>query len=382
MGEITAITAVGLHGGKHEGGWIDHLDPEDSIHTLVGVHTDAGVIGHGSVFTNDRLVKATLDMVRPHYIGENPLEPERVFEKLSENTHWMGRGGSMTHTFSGIDIALWDILRKVTGQPVGRLLGGRYRTKVRPYCSLLMEAPDAMFQTIATFKAKGFRAFKIGWGSFGRTDDLAANEATVEAARNAAGPESLLMVDAGASDAFWPHGLKWALRTADMLAAYDIHWFEEPLRPDALEDYILLRRASRIPIAGGEVLTRRQTFRTWLAEGAFDIVQPDVTKVGGISEQRRIGWMANDYGVQFIGHGWNTALGVAADLHLASAFSNTDLVEYIGGSPYVDDITVERFALDSEGYFDIPDRPGIGVTLDPVKLKKYAHDASLLFETP
>jgi len=288
----------------------------------------------------------------------------------------------MTHTFSGIDIALWDILGQVTGQPVGRLLGGRYRTKVRPYCSLLMEEACAMFNTVASFKKKGFRAFKIGWGAFGRSDNLAASEATVEAARNAAGPECQLMVDAGASDAFWPHRLKWALWTADMLSAYNVNWFEEPLKPDALEDYVLLRRASRIPIAGGEVLTRRQTFRTWLDKGAFDIVQPDVTKVGGISEQRRIAWMAADYGVKFVGHGWNTALGIAADLQLASAIPTTDLVEYIGGSPYVDDITVEGFALDSEGYLEIPDRPGLGVTLDPTKLQKYAQAADVLFEDP
>ncbi len=107
-----------------------------------------------------------------------------------------------------------------------------------------------------------------------------------------AGPDAKLLVDAGASDAYWPHGLKWALRTADMLDAYDIGWFEEALKPDALDDFCELRRKSPVPIAGGEVLTRRQTFMPWLQRGAFDIVQPDVTKVGGISEQRRIAWLA------------------------------------------------------------------------------------------
>ena len=124
-------------------------------------------------------------------------------------------------------------------------------------------------------------------------------------------------------------GYKWALRTAEMLADYDVFWFEEALKPDALEDYVPLRRAAPVPIAGGEVLTRRQAFQPWLQAGAFDIVQPDVTKVGGISEERRIAWMAQEHGVRFIPHGWNTAVGLAADLHLASAFPDTDLVEYL-----------------------------------------------------
>ena len=186
-------------------------------------------------------------------------------------------------------------------------------------------------------------------------------------------------MDAGASDAHWPHGLKWALRTADMLAEFDVGWFEEALKPDAIDDFCHLRRASPVPIAGGEVLTRRQAFLPWLSRGAFDIVQPDVTKVGGISEQRRIAWMAHDFGVKTIGHGWNTALGVAADLQLASAFPDTDLVEFIGASPYVDGILQQPFRLDAEGYLHIPDLPGLGVELDPEKVARYTPDAAALF---
>ena len=179
------------------------------------------------------------------------------------------------------------------------------------------------------------------------------------------------MVDAGGSDAFWNQGYKWALRTSKMLADYDIAWFEEPLKPDALQDYILLRQHAPVPIAGGEVFTRRQAFQPWLQAGAFDIVQPDVTKVGGISEERRIGWMAQENGIRFIPHGWNTAIGLAADLQLASAFSDTDLVEYITGSPYVDAIAAGGWRLDNEGMLSIPDAPGLGVTLDMDAVAKY-----------
>jgi L-alanine-DL-glutamate epimerase-like enolase superfamily enzyme len=360
---IHDIEAVGLAGATPKGGWSEELRPEYTVHTLLFVRTDEGITGVGSVFTNAGLVRAALAVMEPLYRGENALEPERVSEKLHQHTFWLGRGGSLTHTISGIDIALWDILGQATGQPVGRLLGGRYRERVQPYASLLMELPEPLADHLRQIASQGFRAFKIGWGPFGR-ESHALDERIVRAAREAVGPDARLMVDAGGSDAFWPNGLKWALRTAEMLAAYDIAWFEEPLKPDALDDFVILRRQSPVPIAGGEVLTRRQAFAPWLQAGAFDIVQPDVTKVGGISEERRIGWMAQEQGVRFIPHGWNTALGLASDLHLASAFPDTDLVEYIDGSPYVDEIVTDPWRLDSDGMLPIPDAPGLGIRLN------------------
>ena len=324
---------------------------------------------------------AGLEVLKPLFLGENALEPERVTEKLHQNTFWMGRGGTLTHVISGIDIALWDILGKVLGQPVGRLLGGTYQTRVKPYCSVLMEEPAVMRDVVAKYRAQGFKAFKIGWGPFGRRDNFKLDEAIVEAARETIGTDAQLLVDAGASDAHWPHGLKWAMRTAEMLKDYDVGWFEEALKPDALEDFCHLRRVSPVPIAGGEVLTRRQSFIPWLARGAFDIVQPDATKVGGISEQRRIAWLAQDFGICYVGHGWNTALGVAADLQLAAALPGVDLVEFIGGSAYVDGILTEPFKLDPEGYLAIPQLPGLGVTLDREKIARYTPDAAPLFQS-
>jgi L-alanine-DL-glutamate epimerase-like enolase superfamily enzyme len=156
-----------------------------------------------------------------------------------------------------------------------------------------------------------------------------------------------------------------------MLQDYEISWFEEPLKPDAIDDYVLLRRNAPVPISGGEVLTRRQSFDAWLRKGAFDIVQPDVTKVGGISESRRIAWMAQENGIRYIPHGWNTAVGLAADLQLASAFSDTDLVEYITGSPYIDEIAAGGWRLDEDGLLQIPNTPGLGLTLDRDAVAKY-----------
>jgi L-alanine-DL-glutamate epimerase-like enolase superfamily enzyme len=368
--KIVEIKAAGLRGATPEGGWANEIKPTDCVHTLITVLTDEGVTGWGSVFSNDALVEAALQVLEPLYRGENPLEPERVSEKLHAHTFWLGRGGTLTHTISGIDIAMWDILGKCTRQPVGRLLGGRFRESVRPYASLLMREPRALSDELRAIRAQGFQAFKIGWGPFGRHSN-AMDEQIIRAAREAVGSEAMLMVDAGASDAFWHQGYKWAQRTAQMLAEHGVYWFEEPLLPDNLRDYVLLRRNSPLPIAGGEVLTRRQSFVPWLQGGAFDIVQPDVTKVGGISEERRIAWMAEENGVRFIPHGWNTALGLAADLQLASAIKNTDLVEYLTGSPFIDDLVETKWELNPEGKLAIPDRPGLGISLNLDAVEKY-----------
>jgi D-galactarolactone cycloisomerase len=375
--KIREIRCAGLRGATPEGGWSNELRPEDCVHTLVTVHTDEGLVGLGSVFTNDALVRAALAVLEPLYLGENALEPERVSEKLHQNMFWLGRGGSITHAISGIDIALWDLLGKATGQPVGRLLGGRYRDRVQPYASLLMDEPGKLRDHLLLVKAQGFRAFKIGWGPFGRKN-AAMDEAIVKAAREAVGPDSRLMVDAGGSDAHWTNGYKWALNTAKMLADYDVHWFEEALVPDAVEDFAKLREHSPVAISGGEVLTRRQAFQPFLEARAFDIIQPDVTKVGGISEERRIAWMAQEHGIRFIPHGWNTAVGLAADLHLASAFPGTDLVEYLTGSPFIDEITVGGWHLDADGMLAIPDSPGLGLELDPDAVAKYTRGEKLL----
>jgi L-alanine-DL-glutamate epimerase-like enolase superfamily enzyme len=375
--QIREIRAAGLGGATPRGGWAEDLAPGDVVHTLVAVHTDEGLVGVGSCSTREDLARASLELLEPLYRGQEALEPERLTERLHQHTFWLGRGGAVTHTISGIDIALWDLLGQASGQPVGRLLGGRHRERVLPYASVLMDEPPRLGAELVALSEAGFRAFKIGWGPFGR-DRPSVDEAIVRAAREAVGGDALLAVDAGGSDGFWRGDLKWALRTAGMLAEYEVAWFEEPLRPDAVEDYATLRARAPVPIAGGEVLTRRQAFRPYLRAGAFDLVQPDTTKVGGLSESRRIGWLAQEFGARLIPHGWNTAVGLLADLHLASALPDTDLVEYKTGSPYIDGITAEPPRLDADGMLPVPTARGLGVELDLDGLARFTDASALL----
>lgn len=368
--KIREVRAAGLRGKTPAGGWSNELTPSDVVHTLVTVHTDEGLVGLGSVFTSEALVLASLDLLKDLLIGENALEPERVSEKLHQHTFWQGRGGAVTHTISGIDIALWDLLGQVTKQPVSRLLGGLYRDRVRPYASVLMDHPNVLVPHLQALRDQGFTAFKIGWGPFGRVD-AALDHAMVRAAREAVGPSALLAVDAGGSDAYWHSDLKWALRTAQMLAEHNVAWFEEPLSPDDHHGLATLTAASAVPISGGEVLTRRQSFLPYLQHHLVDIIQPDVTKVGGISEFRRIAQTAQDQHVRIIPHGWNTAVGLAADLHLAAAFPRTDLVEYCTGSAYIDRIVAEPWSLDEDGMLAVPTRPGLGLSIDLDEVLRY-----------
>jgi L-alanine-DL-glutamate epimerase-like enolase superfamily enzyme len=343
------------------------------VHTLVFVDTDEGIQGVGSVFTTPDLVRAALRLLEPLYHNENPLEPDRVTEKLHQHTFWMGRGGSITHAISGINIALWDILGKATQQPVGRLLGGRYRDRVRPYASILIAEPAAMRDELTYLVENGFTAFKIGWGSFGRRD-AKEDELVVRTARDAVGDAALLAVDAGGSEAFWHPGLTWAVSTSYMLRDYGVAWFEEALSPDSPSEYAELRRRSAVQISGGEVLTRRQAFIPFITQGSFDIVQPDVTKVGGLSESRRIGWLAEAHQTRLVPHGWNTAVGLAADLQLASALPGTDLVEYKTGSAYIDDLVAKPWQIGPDGMLAISELPGLGIELDPVAVRRYADE--------
>ena len=375
---ITDVCCVPLVGESPKGGWRHEIRPQDSIHALIAVHTKSGLSGYGSTFTDGFLAREAVRILSTFLVGENAAEVGRLTESLHQNTFWMGRGGALTHAISGINIALWDLLGKTTGVSISILLGGRYKTKVKPYVSLLMDEPSIMADEIVRYREQGYGAFKIGWGPFGRTGSYRDDEAIVRAARDVLTKGEGLMVDAGASDAFWPHRLNWAKRTADMLLGYEVDWFEEALRPDDLEDYVALRKYSRIPISGAEVYTRRQSFMPFIEAGAFDIIQPDVTKVGGITEQRRIVEAADQHGIKYVGHGWNTALGLAADLQMAAAFPNTDYVEYIGGSRYVDGILDTPFSLDKEGYLTIPDAPGLGVKLDAARVAAVSVDHQLL----
>src|SRR4051794_4160130 len=334
--KIVRVSTIPLGGATHDHGWPGGTDPNVQYNTLIEVISEDGIAGIGSCYTTRALVEGSLQLLKEHLLGESALEPERVSEKLRQSMFWLGRGGSVEHTISGIDIALWDLFGKALKQPVSRLLGGCYRDRIKPYASILFDDPPKLKEKLQDQMSRGFRAIKMGWRPFGRVSPK-LDELLVKTARETVGEDVELMVDAGGSEQFWPHGVAWARETARMLGDYQITWFEEALKPDDVDGFRELRLGSPVPISTGEVLTRRQAFQPFITQRAVDIIQPDVTKCGGLSECRKIGWMAYDHGVLMVPHGWNTAIGVAADLALAAAMPVARWVEYQTGVEYIEE---------------------------------------------
>jgi D-galactarolactone cycloisomerase len=368
--KITEVLTIPLSGATHDTGWPGGTKADEQMNTLLEVKTDEGLTGIGSVFTSQALVEAALQLLRPLLIGETGLEAERVAEKLRQMTFWQGRGGSVEHAISGIDIALWDLQGQALGQPVSRLLGGNYRDRIKPYASILFDDPPVLRDKLLLQTSRGFRAIKMGWRPFGRVSRK-LDEQLIKTARETVGDDVELMVDAGGSEQFWPHGVAWARETAKMLGDHGIVWFEEALRPDDVTGFKELRQTSPVLVATGEVLTRRQAFQPFLIERAVDVIQPDVTKCGGLSEVRRIGWMAQDHGVLLVPHGWNTGVGVAADLALSAAIPVARWIEYQTGVPYIEDIIDPPFRLDADGLLRVPTGPGLGIRLNRDALGRY-----------
>src|SRR5436190_1683492 len=249
--KIVDIRLTGLSGGTVDGGWPEGNPPEEDLNTLLEIITDEGLTGVGSVFTSKALTPGAVERLRPMLIGERADEPARVTEKLRQSTFWQGRGGAVEHAISGRDIALWDVFGKACGHPVSRLLGGRYRDRIKPYGSILFEEPPLLRERLLQTVARGFRAIKLGWRPFGRRDRK-YDELLVRTAREAVGPGVELMVDAGGSEQFWPHGYKWGLAadlhlTAAVPVARYVEYLTpcvyldelvtEPFRPDA-EGYL------------------------------------------------------------------------------------------------------------------------------------------------
>jgi len=191
--QITGLDVCPLTGATVDGGWPQGHEPQEDLHTLIVIHTDGDINGYGSCFTSGKMVAGAAELLWPLLKGQSVVEPERVSESLHQATFWQGRGGSVTHAISGIDIALWDIMGKVCQQPVSRLLGGNYRDKVKAYGSILFDEPKALAENLTSVVDRGFKAIKMGWRPFGRRD-AAFDELLVKTARDTVGDDIELMV--------------------------------------------------------------------------------------------------------------------------------------------------------------------------------------------
>ncbi|MFC6941749.1 mandelate racemase/muconate lactonizing enzyme family protein [Salinirubellus sp. GCM10025818] len=347
---------------------------------IVEVETDEGLTGIGEADSSPRVVEAIIEAPVSHdksaglkevVVGRDPFDVEVLWNEMYDRTYFYGRKGAAITAISAVDMALWDIMGKALDRPLHRLLGGKHRDSVRAYASTLFpDDPtdtDHMRREAEAALDEGFTAIKFGWGGFGR--DRRNDLELVGTAREVLGEEFDIMVDAGM---VWQEDVKGAIkRTNELDRAHDLYWMEEPFYADNLDGYRRLSEATETRIAGGEEEYTLYGFREFVDRGKPDVLQPDVARSGGITHLQKIAALGAERGIPFVPHGYSTDVIVAANLQLIAANRNAPLLEYcVEDSPLRWDL-VEEDLTATDGYVGIPDRPGLGITLNRDTIEEY-----------
>jgi L-alanine-DL-glutamate epimerase-like enolase superfamily enzyme len=341
---------------------------------LIRVHTDVGIVGIGESHTVPLVLKAIIDTpvsqltgqgLKQMLIGKDPRDINALWTMMYDHTTTYGRRGVVIQAISGIDIALWDILGKATGQPIYRLLGGRRRGQLRAYASdLTPDTEDEIVASAERHRAAGYTAMKFGWGKLGR--DVRADIRWVERIRTALGDDIDVMVDMGT-----PIPLDDAIWLGDALAEQGVFFLEEPLSPDDLDGFARLTARSRTPIATGEKETTRFGFRDLIERGGLRIIQPDIARCGGITEVMRITTLAEVKGVSVIPHCWATDILVAATAHVLATFRDAPYLEFNATvNPLRTELLTEPMRP-VDGLVAVPDGPGLGIELNEATIDRY-----------
>jgi L-alanine-DL-glutamate epimerase-like enolase superfamily enzyme len=357
---------------------------------LVEVETDTGLVGLGEAahFGGPLVSTATVieQELRPHLLGQDPRETERLWELLHRRAYKHARGGIVIAAISGVDIALWDLRGKLAGMPLWRLLGG-YRRRVPAYATGGFYAEGKGVRELAdemrAYCRHGFRAVKLKVGRNSGIEgsplramadrgvcevSLAEDLARVRAVREAIGPDVRLMVDANGA---WD--VPTAVRMGRALEELDVYWFEEPVWPDDLAGSAEVASKVAIPIAGYETCSYGTvSFRDYIAARAVHFVQPDVAWAGGLTETLKIAHLAQAANLPLAPHIHGSAVAVAAAAHLLGAVRNGSMAEMVfPAHPLMGDLVREPLVVDRAGEIDLGERPGLGIELDPDAVKRY-----------
>jgi D-galactarolactone cycloisomerase len=349
--------------------------------TLVEVETDGGVTGWGEALCQglqppEIAAAAIHHALKDLVVAADPLHPEVLWHRMYHQTRDYGQKGALIGAISGIDIALWDIAGKVRREPVAKLLGGVFRTRVEAYATGFYRIKGKgeaarLAQEAEGHVAAGFRALKIKLG-FGIDDDLAVMRAVKEVAR-----KQEVMIDVNHA-----YGVADAIRLGRELEdmGWRLRWYEEPVVQEDLDGYAEVRRALTTPIAGGENEYTLFGFKELLKSRAIDIAQPDVCIAGGFTGCRHIVALAHAHGVQVNPHVWASAVGQAASLQLIAAIPPANhalsakdlLLEFDTSShPFREHLT-DMPLRQREGWVEIPQTPGLGIEIDRKTVEKYS----------
>jgi L-alanine-DL-glutamate epimerase-like enolase superfamily enzyme len=385
--KIVDVEALVLDTGQ------DYPDPRQAteVHgvrfvSLVHITTDEGIEGWSDVETQPHVGRAVVEApsggqigfesLRAALMGEDPLEHERLWQKMHRFLAYYGRQGAGMQMLSGADIALWDIAGKALGQPVHKLLGAGYRDRVKAYASTLFRpTPDEMKRAVAGYVDQGFRAIKFGWGVFGA--DLALDVALVKAAREEAGPAVELMVDGGwfgtsYSDPYRPRALKDWIRLVRRLEELDVFWLEDFLHPTNVAGYAAVaRHTTTLRLAAGEQYAGLDEFERLANDGQVDVLQPDLSRCGGLTVGRQIADFATHRQIDCVPHAWLTDLLKAASLHLNAYLQDSLYLEFnVSTASLLNQLCTEPIRM-REGLLPVPQGPGLGVEVNPEVVKRY-----------
>ncbi|HTL55022.1 MAG TPA: mandelate racemase/muconate lactonizing enzyme family protein [Candidatus Limnocylindrales bacterium] len=346
---------------------------------LLKVSTDEGLTGWSDVETAPHVGAAVVaapasgagvfEGLKSLVIGEDPFEVERLWDKVYRGTIYYGRRGVALQVLSGFDIACHDLIGKAIGRPLYKVLGGAYRQRVRAYASTLFrKTPDDMKRACEFYLERGFTAIKFGWGPFGQ--DRQRDLALVAAARKAIGPEVDLLIDPG-----WMvnRSAYEAIELIRALEPYRIFWLEDFLHPECYDGYARVKAAGlNTRLAAGEQEATAWGFHDLITRGRVDVVQPDLSRCGGLSQARKIIWEAQRAGVDVCPHAWLTDLLSAASLHVNACLERSLFLEYnVCDNPMLREVIRNPIQMDSEGMVPVPQGPGLGVDINEQAVERF-----------
>jgi L-rhamnonate dehydratase len=353
---------------------------------LIKITTDEGIVGWSDVETQPHVGKAIVgapssgaigfESLKAALVGEDPFERERLWQKMYRYLAYYGRQGAGMQMLSGADIALWDIVGKATGRSISSLLGARYRDRVKGYASTLFRpTPDAMKAAVAEYLERGFRAIKFGWGVFGH--DAALDLALVAAAREEAGPDVALMVDGGwygvgYDDPYRPRPIRDWIKIVRRLEELDVYWLEDFLHPENVAGYrAVADERTTLRIAAGEQMAGYDEFERLAVEGHVDVLQPDLSRCGGLTIGKQIADLATRRQIDCVPHAWLTDLLKAASLHLNAYLMDSRYLEYnVSSASLLNTLCATPIEM-VDGEIPVPDGPGLGVEVDEQVIERY-----------